>query len=156
MDALHVGKRQRSNVFPKAPRSLFPTPARDSAETPLITQAILDAATASMRDEMAGMLAELKKTVADNSEATAQLQDASQAVSNNFTNVQKQFGAAADSVDVATGAVCVEMRRLHSAPTTFALIFYFRLDQTFYREQISTSTTTETQALAYYQRHLFF
>lgn len=80
----------------------------------------MDEATASMRGEMADMLAELKKTVADNSEATAQLQEAS---SNNFTNVQKQFGAAADSVDVATGAVCVEMRRLHSlhsAPTTFA------------------------------------
>ena len=61
--------------------------ARDSAETSLITQAILDEATASMRGEMVDMLAELKKTVADNSEATAQLQEAS---SNNFTNVQKQ------------------------------------------------------------------
>jgi len=65
------------------------------SQTPLITQAMLEDAKATMRDEMADMLLELKKTVSENSEAAAQ----------NFTKIQKQFGAAADSVDVATEAV---------------------------------------------------
>lgn len=70
-----------------------------AAQTPLITQAMLEDAKATMRDEMADMLLELKKTVSENSEAAAQ----------NFTKIQKQFGAAADSVDVATEAVCVRI-----------------------------------------------
>eukprot|EP00729_Bicosta_minor_P026172 gene26172-27063_t len=57
-------------------------------------KAMLEDAKATMRDEMADMLLELKKTVSENSEAAAQ----------NFTKIQKQFGAAADSVDVATEA----------------------------------------------------
>lgn len=66
---------------------------------------MLEDAKATMRDEMADMLLELKKTVSENSEAAAQ----------NFTKIQKQFGAAADSVDVATEAVCVRIHRKYSA-----------------------------------------